>query len=359
MATDDSMTQHAKALSAQGASKGGRARAESMTKEQRRESARIAAIARWRNSGVDDTSEEIPWAVAEGELEFQDRHIPCAVLDNGLRVLTQQGVLTAMGRARAAKGGEGASKGGMPAFLRARNLAPFITNSVRELTAPIIYKPMVGGYTSAEGLRGIAFGCVADALPLICQVYVDADDAGVLIATQKHIADTARRLLDALKAVAMVALIDEATGYQAIRAHNELQRILEAYVLPEHRPWIKSVPVEFTKELYRVWGWNVRSESTQGPRYAGKLIRKYIYEQLPFPVLPELDRKNPSNKKSQRRYRHHQFLTDEMGREHFKTQLAGVTALLRASRDRVEFERLFTRAYADVIQGELDFEFND
>jgi hypothetical protein len=31
----------------------------------------------------------------------------------------------------------------------------------------------------------------------------------------------------------MVALVDEATGYQKDRAHDELQRILEAYVLPK------------------------------------------------------------------------------------------------------------------------------
>ena len=254
MVDDADISELARVLSSKGASKGGRARADRMTKAERSESARIAAVARWQKAGIEQAEDSIPWAIAEGVLEFQDRHIPCAVLDNGLRVLTQQGVLTAIGRARAAKGGEGASKGGIPAFLRARNLAPFITDHTRNVTQPIIYRPIHGGYTSKDGHRGIAYGCAADALPFICQVYIDASEAGVLISTQQHIAEVARNLLDALKTVAMVALVDEATGYQTVRAHNELQRILEAYVLPEHRPWIKTVPVEFTKELYRLWG---------------------------------------------------------------------------------------------------------
>ncbi|MFC7662984.1 P63C domain-containing protein [Methylorubrum suomiense] len=140
----------------------------------------------------------------------------------------------------------------------------------------------------------------------------------------------AERLLDALPKVAMVALVDEATGYQALRAHNELQTILSAYILPEHRPWTQKVPVEFTKEIYRVYGWNYTPDN-RGPRYASKLIRNLLYKPLPAPVLPELDRVNPPNEKWQRKRRHHQHLTPETGLEHFKGQLSGVMALLRAT----------------------------
>ena len=359
MVDDLDISQVAKVLSDKGASKGGLARARRMTKAERSESARIAAVARWQKTGTKNTEDIIPWAIAEGEVKLEDQHVPCAVLDNGLRVLTQQGVLIAIGRARSAKGGEGASKDGMPAFLRARNLAPFITDATRDITRPIIFRPLHGGYTSTDGYRGIAYGCVADALPHVCQVYVDAADAGALIPTQKRVAEAARNLLEALKTIAMVALVDETTGYQAVRAHNELQRILEAYVLPEHLPWIKAVPVAFTKELYRLWGWDLKADSMQGPRYAGKLIRKYIYEKLPSPELPTLDRQNPTNDKHQRRFRHHQFLTDDVGREHFKSQLAGVMTLMRASHDKAEFIRLFDRAYGNDSQGELDLQFDD
>jgi hypothetical protein len=346
----DNISDHARELSRRGASKGGRARAANMSKEQLSAANRQAALARWNKAD----EKEIRWAVAQGALEFGDRIIPCAVLDNGVRVLTQQGVLLALGRARTAKGGEGASTGGLPAILRPRNLGPFIDEPLIAMSQSIIYRPLVAGYS-----KGIAYGLPAETLPMICRVYIDAEDAGALTASQRHVAQAARRLLVALENVAMVALVDEATGFQALRPHNELQRILEAYVLPEHRPWVKTVPVEFTKELYRLWGWDL-SETMQGPRYAGKLIRKYIYQQLPRGVLTALDECNPHDSSWHRRRKHHQFLTEEMGLEHFKAQLSGVMALMRASANKNEFERLFQKAYGIAqFQGEFQFELDE
>jgi len=191
---------------------------------------------------------------------------------------------------------------------------------------------------------------------------MDAADARKILPRQHHIAEAARRLYAALSKVAMVALVDEATGWQTLRPHAELQRILEKYVLPEHRPWVKTVPIEFTKELYRVWGWdNIKADSNQGPRFAGKLIRKYLYEKLPNGVLDKLDELNPNNDKGQRPDKHHSFLTLEMGLEHFKSQLSGTMALLRASDDgrKDQFERLFQKAYGYNIQGEFDLGFDD
>lgn len=354
---DKDISSHAKELSKRGASKGGRARVANFSKEELSAANRRAANARWQKvdqQGSAASTDEIRWAVAEGDLDFQDRIIPCAVLDNGARVLTQQGILTTLGRARAAKGGEGASQGGLPAILRPRNLAPFISEALREVSQPIIYRTLVSGRT-----RGIAYGCRAETLPMICQVYVDADDAGKLTARQSHIALAARKLLLALANVMMIALVDEATGWQVLRPHNELQRILEAYVMPEHRPWVKTVPVEFTKEIYRLWGWDF-SETMQGPRYASILIRKYICEQLPPGVLGALEERNPINAKYQRKNKLHQFLSPELGLEHFKSQIVGTMALMRASTNKREFERLFQKSYGPVIQqGEFQFELDE
>jgi len=295
----------------------------------------------------------IPWAVKDGILQVGDARLPCAVLDNGKRVLTQQGILLALGRSRTAKGGEGASVDDKPAFLRANNIKPFISKDLDMSTRPIIYRPLKGGY------KGLAYGCDAEAFPDILKVYVAADKAKKLLPSQRRIADLARRLLNALPKIAMVALVDEATGYQKDRPHDELQRLLEAYVLPEHRPWIKTIPREFTKELYRVYGWN--STSQRGPRYAGKLTRKFLYEALPAPVLPKLDELNPANRETwQRKRKHHQHLTEEIGIEHFKAQLSGVMALLRASPNKRIFESLFQRAYGEQLRkGQGRFPFMD
>jgi len=123
--------------------KGGKARSEKLTKEERSEIARKGGLARSQQRQLPDLS-TIPWAVAEGELKIGDKIIPCAVLENGKRVLTQQGVLLALGRARTAKGGEGASVDEGPAFLRASNLKNFIYNDLEASTKTIMYKPKVG-----------------------------------------------------------------------------------------------------------------------------------------------------------------------------------------------------------------------
>lgn len=253
---------------------------------------------------------------------------------------------------RAAKGGEGASVDQGPAFLRAKNLKPFIDNELVTSTKSIEFKPLKGGYMPKGGTIAIAYGFRATAFPDVLKVYVDADGAGVLRQKQEHIADVARRLLKGLPKVGMIALVDEATGYQTIRDHKELQAILEAYVLPEHRPWARTLPREFTKELYRVWGWNTATQ--QGPRYAGKLTRKLLYEYLPTPVLPRLDELNPAEKsKWQRKRKHHSFLTEDYGVEQLRSHVAGVMALLRASPNKRIFMSLFERAFGK--QQRFDF----
>jgi len=88
---------------------------------------------------------------------------------------------------------------------------------VDALREPIRYRSISGSI--AEGIPG-------QVLRRICSVWVRAHRAGVLGVSQQRIAEKAEILLNALADVAIVALIDEATGYQKRRAHNELQKIL-------------------------------------------------------------------------------------------------------------------------------------
>src|SRR5262249_13389245 len=100
-------------------SKGGKARAKKLTRDERKAIAKAAAEARW--------DKEIPKATHEGLLTIGDMEIPCAVLEDGTRVLTQSGVMVALGRARQAKGRQYYDADvNLPAFLTAKNLRPFI-----------------------------------------------------------------------------------------------------------------------------------------------------------------------------------------------------------------------------------------
>ncbi|MEQ1902372.1 MAG: P63C domain-containing protein [Devosia sp.] len=103
-------------------------------------------------------------------------------------------------------------------------------------------------------------------------------------------------------------------------------------------PWMQTIPDEFTNEVYRVHEWK-RTKDSRGPRYAGKLIRQLIYERMPKPVLPALDELNPTNGKYQRKRRHHQFLAERQGLDHFRSLVITVMTLLRISKNKGEFKR--------------------
>ncbi len=310
------------------ASAGGKARAESLTKEQRSEIARAGALARW---GTDTVA-----AINDGAIQIGDQEIRCAVLADGRRVLAQQTVLQTLGRARSAKGRTGSTAGGPPPFLAAANLQPFIADELSEMFDPIPYRPLTGGK---------AYGYRAEILPMVCDVYLEARKQIKLPKTQERVADICEILVRSLAKVGIIALVDEATGYQEIRARDELQRILEMYVQAELRPWVKMFPDEFFQEIYRLQDWEYRPGSAKRTPYVGKLINKYIYEQLPPGVLDELRERNPRTDKGYRKHRHHQYLTADTGNPQLDRQISTVTTLLRIANNKAEFEDLFERAF--------------
>jgi len=329
---DGSISEQAGALAKRGASKGGVARAERLSPEQRSEIARSAAAARWGTVHV---------AYHTGTLQIGDIEIAAAVLEDQTRLLSQSTVLTALGRnpqkSRRTRGG---SEELRAPFLVANNLQPFITHELRELAEPIAFR--IAGEGSAK-----SWGYRAEMLPLVCWVYLDARAAGKLTSKQEAAGQAAETLARGLATVGIIALVDEATGYQEVRARDELARILEHYVTPEFRPWIKTFPDDFFREIYRLQGWEYKPGTSKRTPYVGKLVNKYIYEQLPQGVLDELRRLNPRVGGSRAR-KHHQFLTEGTGNTHLDRQIISTLTLMRAAESKQQFEDLFERVHPPV-----------
>lgn len=302
--------------------------------------AREGAAALW-----DDGGRKVRFAIDEGTLSFAGMEFRCAVLDDESRVINGTEFMRVMGIYRSGALSTRRSDDDpipLPLHLAYKNLRRYILDDeelVASLQQPIRYRSVKG--TIGEAIPG-------QVLRRICSVWVRAQRDGVLGASQEKVAEKARLLLDALADVAIIALIDEATGYQKRRAHNELQKILQAYIAPELLPWQRRFPLSFYEQLHRVMGWSYDASSTKRNAYIGKLTNKLIYERLPPGVLPELKRKNPSDPKTKRRrHKHHQFLTDEIGNVHLEKQITAITALLRATPDGNWrfFETLFNHAY--------------
>jgi hypothetical protein len=322
--------------------RGGQRRAEKLTPERRKEIARMGGLARRGD-------ESLPFALDEGVLPIQlpgtdeIKRFPCAVLNTKQRVLTQSGVMLALGRARQAKGRQYYDGDvNLPAFLTAKNLKPFIPNELYVTSSQIEFRSKTGGR---------AFGYPAELLTKICRVFVKADAAGVLTKSQKPIAQQASRLLEGLEDLGLIALIDEVTGYQEKRDKDELQRILAAYIAPSLLPWAEQFPQDFFKEMFRVfgWSWPAREDGSYpgpvGPRYAGKLIRQVIFNNLPPGVLEQLDELNPADGKWQRRSRMGQLLTENVGHPHVEKLVAVITTLFEVSDNKAEFWRNYRRKF--------------
>jgi hypothetical protein len=327
MATPKKPADAAATLGKLGASKGGQARAARLTPAERSKAARDAAEARWGS---------VAEATHTGELLIAHMRIECAVLDDGTRVLSQGTMLKALGRAPSMGRREMTDK--RPPFLSAANLVPYIGRDLAAMYEPIQYRLSGTNATRAVGYR-------AEILPMVCEVYLDAVEDKAILPSQRFAARAADILLRGLARVGIIALVDEATGYQEVRARQELQAILEAYVRAEFRPWIKTFPDEFFKQVYRLHGWDFRPDTVKRTPLVGKLIKHYIYGQLPNGVLEELERVNPRNENGNRVRRHHQHLTESTGNVHLDRQISGVIMLMRMAQDRKEFEALFDRAF--------------
>lgn len=329
-------------LSELGASKGGKARAKSLTKEERQAIARKAAEARW---ATERKNPAVLKATHEGILKIGAIEIPCAVLEDGQRVLTQSGFMKAMGRARQAKGRQYYDGDvNLPAFLTAKNLKPFISKGLEVTSSQIEFK-------TSRGAR--AFGYPAEMLPKICDVFLDADKNGVLLSVQKHIADRAYILIRGLAHVGIAALVDEATGYQEVRDRNALQAILDAFLRKELAAWASRFPSEFYEELFRLRKWNWESKSGHRPRQAGKDTKNIVYSRLAPGILEELEKKNPPNENWHRKARHHQWLTEDIGHPALAQHLHAVMALMRISKDWDQFKLMLDRAFpkrGDTLQ---------
>lgn len=282
---------------------------------------------------------EILEATHLGELKIGDAILGCAVLEDGTRLLTQTSFMQAIGRKGSPRKRTSFVKDEMPEFLSASNLAPFIDDELRKSWIPVAFK--IKGRAGRPG-----YGYRADLLPQVCNVYLDVSEAGQLHPNQVNILRQCRILSRGFSTVGIVALIDEATGYQEVRDRNALHKILEAYIAKELLPWAKRFPDEFYKEMFRLRGWQYSPMSTKGPlgpRYAAKLTNEIVYDRLPPGVLDELRRKNPIED-GRRKHKHHQFLTEDIGNPHLEKHLAVVTALMRASTTWDNFKRLLARA---------------
>jgi hypothetical protein len=75
-------------------------------------------------------------------------------------------------------------------------------------------------------------------LPVVCETYLAARDADQLTSAQKIVAKQCEILTRGFARLGIIALIDEVTGYQEVRAKDALTRILEEFIAKELQPYV-------------------------------------------------------------------------------------------------------------------------
>jgi len=345
---DEQASKHAKALSVRGASKGGKARAKSMTAEERTQQASHAAKARWGHGpevspGVeiprsdfetDLPSHGLPVAKYKGVLAFFE--LPCYVLDNGQRVI---GRTSATEMLTGIKGG-----GALEKYLGVAGFKPFIDMSL------VLERMVAFRLPEVEGLEKGVKGLSADMLIDICRGMVQAleqsqkPDSGTKLSDrQAEMAAKAGIFLAACAKVGLDALIDEATGYQYERAEDALQLKLKAYLSEEMRKWEKTFPDELWREFARLTNW--KGSVTQRPKYWGHLVNELVYEYLDKDVALWLKANAPKPRHGQN---YHQWLSSQFGLKKLVEHIWMLVGISKTCKTMTELKDRMAEVYGKV-----------
>ena len=320
-------------------SQGGDARAKALTPQERSEIARSAAIAKWEKA---PTGKKLPKATHFGNLTIADVVLPCAVLDNGERVFSDRSLAESLGikgsgRYWAKK--KSNEKGAMlPEYISAKYILPFVSDAVKaNVLDSITYKSNAG--VIASGIR-------AAVLPEICDIWLQAKEKGALTGPQTLIAEKAYLLLRAFATVGIIALVDEATGYQDVRDRQALQEILKKFIDGALYEWTKTFPLNLYKEIFRLkgWVWN----NGKMPSVVGHYTNDLVYDRLTKGMLEELKRLNPKDESGKRAHRHYKFFTPDFGYPALTQRLYELLGMARASTTWDGFYRLVDKTFPRV-----------
>src|SRR5882724_11832862 len=259
---------------------GGKRRAERLSPEERKSAASTAARARWSTE-----NEEIPRAThgsPDHPLRIGDMEIPCYVLADGRRVLQQGGVIGALNMSH----GGSYSRGGdrLAKFAAQGRLKDFVSNELLDRTAdPIRFR------TTRNTL---AYGYEATILHDLCEAILAARLDGRLQKQQTHIADRAEILVRGFARVGIIALVDEATGYQEVRDRQALQAILDQFLRKTLAAWAKRFPDEFYYHIARLRGWEWKGRKFNPPQIVAYYTNDFVYHRLAPNLVEELDKRN-------------------------------------------------------------------
>lgn len=313
-----------------GQAKGGRARAEALSKEDRRRIALEGAKARW---GIKATHR------GTFKQEF-GIDVECYVLNDEQKtaVISQRG----MGAALGLDSGSGAT---LPRFIRGRTVASYVGDELTErLSKPLIFhwSPPV----SKQGPPALIYGYDVTMLIDVCKAIIRADDDGKLLPRQKGIAKQAHVIVNASAKAGIKGLVYALAGYDATR--EEIIAEFKRFVSEEAREYEKEFPDQLYTEWYRLY------ELPRPEKNKPWKFKHLTVDQVYFPLarsngkIYELTKAQKAAS-TQRRAKLHQFLS-EIGVKALRTHLGQLLGIAQISGTRDEYEGHVNKVFGSQLR---------
>lgn len=275
--------------------KGGYARAAKLTAAERKSIAQKAAKERWESS-------TLPKATHRGILKIaSDVEIRCFVLDDGRRVISGRGMTAAIGMKGRGQGIARIASHRMIKDIENNNLSMAISNPIK----------FTGGSPKVDTPSD---GFEATVLQELCEAILKARDNGTLKTEQEiRYGQFADILIRSFARLGIIALVDEATGYQEIRPREALQVYLATIIRKELAAWAKKFPDEFYENIYKLKGWPWPGMKKNRFSVVAYYTRDLVYERIAPDLLQELEGKSPKDESGKRKNKLHQWLTEDIG----------------------------------------------
>ena len=277
-----------------------------------------------------------------GTLKIFDVEIDAYVLEDGTTLIGRSKIIEAL---KMTQGGDRSKSkdGGYPRFIGAKNLHPFVREELAEQLEGIEF---IAGNKNASAYS-------SDILTSICNVYLEAREAGVLTHNQLPIAQQCEILIRSFAKVGLKALIYEQLGFEKMKHPDAYRMLIESYLSEEIRKWSKEFPDELFVQMDRIYG-NERTTSRNRPMYYAKFIRKYVYQPIQHgEVLKGLDDKIPKDSKGRKTKRLHQATSEEIGLPALRAQIWQVVGVLKSSSNKRVFESNYARLMGQNYQTDL------
>ena len=318
-----------------GKAKGGIARAEALSPEQRRQIALKAAEARWGGRPARATHK------GSFEEEF-GIDVECYVLNDEQKtaVISQRGMSAALGLV----GSSGAS---LPRFLKGEKIAPYVGAELSaKLAQPLIFQwPTLGANQPPTSIYGYDVTILID----ICKAILKAHDEGRLLKRQEGIVKQAHIILNASAKAGIKGLVYALAGYDATR--EEVIAAFKYFVREEAREYEKEFPDQLYTEWYRLY--ELPKPAKNKPWKFKQLTVDQVYVPLARSngKILELARGQRASS-AVRRSKLHQFLS-EIGVKALRTHLGQLLGIAQVSEDRDTYERNVEKVFGS--QKSLEF----